>query len=104
VLRRGCDPGAAIRLDLDEAVALEANQRLAHRGLRHAELAGKPCLDELLTRAEDAGEDLVSQPFVDAALQLRRNDLLAQPLHSYIVSRLDAGSPWRLDSLRRHRI
>ncbi len=45
---------SAVRLDLDEAVALEADQRLAHRGLRDAELGRDPCLDELLARLERA--------------------------------------------------
>ena len=43
--------GSPVWLDLDEPVALEAYQRLAHGGLRDAELCRDARLDELLRRA-----------------------------------------------------
>ena len=49
VRRRGLEHAcSAIRLDLDEAVALKADQRLANGCLRDSEVSGDPGLDELL--------------------------------------------------------
>lgn len=80
--------GAAVGLDRDEAVALEADERLPHRRLGDPELAGDARLDELLTRPQDAGDDLVPQPLVDSALELGRQDLLAHGLRHRLVHRI----------------
>jgi len=79
---------AAVRLDRNEAVPLQANQRLAHRRLRDAELGREPRLDELLARLEVAADDLVAKGLVDAPLELCRDDLVARAGYSYIVSSL----------------
>ncbi len=82
--------GSPVRLDLDEPVALEADQRLAHGGLGDTELCRDARLDELLAGLERAGDDLVPEPLVDPALELGGNDFLTGVLchrRSYIVSR-----------------
>ncbi len=73
-------PSASIRLDRDQPVALEPDERFANRGLRDAELLGDTGLDELRPGLELTGDDLVAQALVDASLELRWNDLLARRL------------------------
>jgi hypothetical protein len=80
----------AIRLDLDEAVSLEPDERLAHGSLRDPELLGYACLDELLARLELTGDDLVAETLVHAPLELRREDLLTNsPRHRGHASYID---------------
>ena len=79
---------APVWLDLDQAVALEADQRLADRSLRHAEVGRDPGLDQLRAGRQRAGEDLVAELLVDAALQLGREDSLTHTSGdtSYLVA------------------
>ena len=67
--RQAGDTRAAIGDDLDEPVALEADQRLAHRRLADAELGGDSPFDERVAWDELPADDVAAEDVIDVPLE-----------------------------------